>query len=367
MNPGQELNRLGQSIWLDNLSRDLIVDGGLQRYIDEFGISGITSNPSIFFKAFSESSRYRADLEKLRDANLDAEARYESLVIPDIQAACDLMLPIYERSHRDDGYVSLEVSPRTAHDAALSIETAQRLARRVNRPNLLIKIPGTPAGIEAFEQLTAHGINVNVTLLFSLHQTVEIFNAYMRGLRTLHENGGDVSQSKAVASLFLSRVDSLVDKQLAALNDAEATALQGKAAIAMARLAYQRYRELFHGAPFADLAALGAKPQYLLWASTGTKNPAYSDVLYVEELIGAETINTIPDATLAAFRDHGKVSPSLERDVALAEAQFLTLKRLGIDMRAVGEQLQKEGVDLFEQSFKKILDWVAEPAVVEQS
>lgn len=365
MNPGQELNRLGQSIWLDNLSRDLILDGGLQRYIDEFGISGITSNPSIFFKAFSDSPRYRGDLEKLRDANLDGEARYESLVIPDIQSACDLMLPIYERSNREDGYVSLEVSPRAAHDSAVSVETAQRLARRVNRPNLLVKIPGTPAGIDALEQLTALGINVNVTLLFSLHQTVEVFNAYMRGLRTLHHNGGDVSQSKAVASLFLSRVDSLVDKQLGALNSTEANALQGKAAIAMARLAYQRYRELFHGAPFADLAALGAKPQYLLWASTGTKNPAYSDVMYVEELIGAETINTIPDATLAAFRDHGKVAATLERDVPLAEALFISLKRLGIDMRAVGEQLQKEGVGLFEESFGKILDWVADPVPVE--
>lgn len=365
MNPGQELNRLGQSIWLDNLSRDLILDGGLRRYIDEFGITGITSNPSIFFKAFSDSPRYRDDLEKLRLATADAEARYESLVIPDIQMACDLMLPIYERSEREDGYVSLEVSPRMAHDSVLSIETAQRLVKQVNRPNLLIKIPGTPAGVETFEQLTAHGVNVNVTLLFSLHQTVEIFNAYMRGLRTLHQNGGDVSRSKAVASLFLSRVDTLVDKQLSAQGSDEARSLQGHAAIAMARLAYQRYRELFHGAPFADLAALGAKAQYLLWASTGTKNTAYNDVMYVEELIGAETINTIPDATLDAFRSHGKVAATLEKDVPLAEAQFLTLKRLGIDMRLVGDQLQKEGVTLFEQAFGKIIDWVAEPAQVQ--
>lgn len=365
MNPGQELNRLGQSIWLDNLSRDLILGGGLQRYIDEFGITGVTSNPSIFFKAFNDSPRYRDDLEKLRNATPNAEARYEALVIPDIQAACDMMLPIYEHSERDDGYVSLEVSPRMAHDSARSIETAQRLVKQVNRPNLLIKIPGTPAGVDTFEQLTASGINVNVTLLFSLHQTVEIFNAYMRGLRTLHRNGGDVRQSKAVASLFLSRVDTLVDKQLFAKDTDEARNLQGHAAIAMARLAYQRYRELFHGAPFADLAALGAKPQYLLWASTGTKNPAYSDVMYVEELIGAETINTIPDATLDAFRNHGKVAATLEKDVPLAEAHFLTLKRLGIDMRLVGEQLQKEGVMLFEQAFQKILDWVAEPAPVE--
>lgn len=365
MNPGKQLNALGQSIWLDNLSRDLTEGGGLRRYIDDFGISGVTSNPSIFFKAFSDSQRYQTDLKRLRENDPDPESRYEALVVPDIQAACDAFLPIYEASAGNDGYVSLEVSPRLADNSASTLEHARRLAKRVARPNLMVKVPGTPAGAAAFEQLIAEGINVNVTLLFSLHQTVEIFNAYIRGLRARHANGGDVRHVKAVASLFLSRVDSLVDTRLDAIGGDEATRLRGKSAVAMARLAYQRYRELFHGTPFADLMALGARPQYLLWASTGTKNPQYSDLLYVENLIGPETINTLPDATLAALRDHGKVEATLERDVDLAEAHFLNLKRVGVDMRLIGEQLQKEGLELFEQSFGKIIEWVGEPAVVE--
>lgn len=365
MNPGKQLNALGQSIWLDNLSRDLTEGGGLRRYIDEYGISGVTSNPTIFFKAFSDSPRYQSDLKQLRETESDAEARYEALVVPDIQAACDLLLPVFDTSGGDDGYVSLEVSPRLADNSETTVEHARRLAKRVARPNLMIKVPGTPAGTVAFEKLIAEGINVNVTLLFSLHQTVEIFNAYMRGLRARHANGGDVRRVKAVASLFLSRVDTLVDRRLDAIGGEAAAELKGRSAVAMARLAYQRYRELFHGTPFADMTALGARPQYLLWASTGTKNPQYSDLLYVENLIGPETINTLPDATLAALADHGKIAATLERDVDLAEAHFLNLKRIGIDMRTIGEQLQKEGVQLFEQSFAKIIEWVGEPAVVE--
>ena len=273
----RKLNQLGQSIWLDNLSRTLLREGGLQRLIEEDGISGVTSNPTIFQKALADSPYYRDDLVRLKAAQADAEKRYEALVIPDIQAACDLLLPTYQRSQGDDGYVSLEVSPHLAHDGDATIAAAQRLRAAVNRPNLLIKIPGTAAGLVAFEQLVAAGVSINITLLFSLRQTVRVFEAYIRGLKQRQSQGGDLRGVKAVASLFLSRVDTLVDQRLATLNSDAAQALAGRAALLTAKLAYQRYQDIFHGAMFADLARAGARPQYLLWASTGTKNPAYPD------------------------------------------------------------------------------------------
>ena len=355
MNTTQHVTTLGQSLWLDNLSRSLLHDGTLARLITEDGVSGVTSNPSIFQNALATSPYYADDLTRLKVNEPDAERRYEALAIPDIQAACDLLLPTHEASGGNDGYVSLEVAPRWAYDSTRTVEEAQRLSAAVNRRNLLIKVPGTPEGVSAFEALTTLGINVNVTLLFSVAQTQAVFDAYIRGLSARMQAGADVRRSKAVASLFLSRVDTLDDTQLTAIGTQAALSLRGKAAVAMAKLAYQRYLRVFHGEAFAALAQQGATPQYLLWASTGVKNPDYRDLLYVEPLIGPETINTLPDKTLAALRDHGDPVPRVAQGVAEAEAQLAELARLGIDMDAVGNTLQDDGVKLFEAAFQKLL------------
>ena len=355
MNATQHVTTLGQSLWLDNLSRSLLRDGTLAKLIAEDGVSGVTSNPSIFQNAVAGSPYYADDLARLKGSEPDAERRYEALVIPDIQDACDLLLPVHEASGGNDGYVSLEVAPRWAYDAAHTVAEAQRLAGQVDRRNLLIKVPGTPEGLSAFETLTTLGINVNVTLLFSVAQVQAVFDAYIRGLTVRAQAGADVRRSKAVASLFLSRVDTLVDTQLTAIGTHEALSLRGKAAVAMARLAYQRYLQTFHGEAFAMLAQQGAAPQYLLWASSGVKNPDYHDLLYVEPLIGRETINTLPDKTLAALRDHGQPALRVEDGVAEAEAQLAELARLGIDMDAVGNTLQDDGVKLFEAAYQKLL------------
>jgi len=355
MNPAQQTAALGQSLWLDNLSRSLIHDGVLARHIAEHAITGVTSNPSIFQNALASSPYYADDLAHLRNSEADAERRYEALAIPDIQAACDLLDPVYARSGGQDGYVSLEVAPRWAYDAGKTVEEARRLSAAVNRRNLLVKVPGTPEGVAAFEALTALGINVNITLLFSLAQTQVVFDAYIRGLTARIQVGGDIRKSRAVASLFLSRVDTLIDKQLEAIGTQEALSLRGKAALAMARLAYQRYLATFHGEPFAALRQQGAMPQTLLWASTGVKNPAYSDLLYVEPLIGPETINTLPDKTLAALVERGQAAARVTEGTEESQAQFDDLSRLGIDMEHAGLSLQKDGVAAFESAFEKLL------------
>ncbi len=355
MKPTQHVTTLGQSLWLDNLSRSLIQDGVLAKLIAEDGISGVTSNPSIFQNALATSPYYASDLMRLKISEPDAERRYEALVIPDIQAACDLLLPTYEATGGNDGYVSLEVAPRWAYDASRTVEEAQRLSAAVNRRNLLVKVPGTPEGVSAFESLTILGINVNVTLLFSVAQTEAVFNAYIRGLTARVRAGADVHHSKAVASLFLSRVDTLVDTQLSAIGTQEALSLRGKAAVAMAKTAYQRYLVLFHRGTFAELKKQGARPQFLLWASTGVKNPDYHDLLYVEPLIGQETINTLPGKTLAALHDHGKTALRVEAGIVEATAQLAELAQRGIDMDAVGNTLQDDGVKSFEVAFQKLL------------
>jgi transaldolase len=359
MNVPQQVTALGQRLWLDNLSRSLIRDGTLARLIAEDGISGITSNPAIFHNALATSPHYAADLAQLKRTQPDAEKRYEALIIADVQAACDLLGPVHEASGGDDGYVSLEVAPRWADDAARTVDEARRLAEVVGRRNLLIKVPGTPAGLAAFEALTALGVNVNVTLLFSVAQTDAVFDAYLRGLTARAHAGGDVRRSKAVASLFLSRVDTLVDRQLEDIGTQEALSLRGKAAVAMAKVAYQHYLQRFRGAAFAELARHGATPQTLLWASSGVKNPAYQDLLYVEPLIGRETINTLPDKTLAALREHGRPAARLEEGVAEAQAQLDELARLGIDMEMVGHRLQVDGLRLFEEAYQKLLQQAA--------
>jgi len=350
-----EVTRYGQRIWLDNLTRTHLEEGRLADLIAQ-GVSGITSNPSIFHKAITESAYYQDALEKLKSSEPDPERRYETLVVEDVQRACDLLRPAFEASQGDDGYVSLEVAPRYAHDLANTVAEARLLSSLVNRANLLIKVPGTPAGLEAFEQLTSQGLRVNVTLLFSLRQTVRTFEAYIRGARRWLESGGDAHRLKAVASLFLSRVDTLVDKKLDAIGSTEALALRGKTAVAMARIAYQRYRDFFHGDGFGPLRAAGIRPQYLLWASSGTKNPDYSDLLYVEPLIGPETINTLPDKTLSALLDHGRIDPSLDFGVPEAEAHMVALEALGLDLDEVGEILQVEGLKLFAESYDKLIE-----------
>ena len=355
MNPLLRLHATGQRIWLDNLSRTLLREGLLQKLITEDRIAGVTSNPSIFHKAISESPYYREELQQLKtDASLSAEQRYEMLAVADIRGACDLLQPLYKKTGGDDGYVSLEVSPALAHDAAGTVGAGLRLKKAVDRDNLLIKVPATPAGLTAIEELIAHGCSVNVTLMFSMRHVRAVAQAYLRGIQRLVDAGGEPRTVRSVASLFLSRVDTLIDKRLDALGG-EALALRGRTAISLAKLAYQEALACFSSAAFGDLAKRGARAQTLLWASTGTKNPAYSDVLYIESLIGANTINTVPDATLAAFRDHGKAEETLTSDLETANDQFAAIKRLGIDLDAAGDQLQEEGLKQFEESFRQLL------------
>lgn len=358
MNPLLQVRAQGQQVWLDNLSRTLLNDGHLAQMIAEDGVDGITTNPAIFHKAIAGGRYYEDNLAALKQQPLDAEARYEGLVIPDVQRACDLLRPTWERSGGNAGYVSLEVSPALAHDAAGTLAAGLRLRQAVARDNLLIKVPATTAGLDAIELLIGRGVSVNVTLMFSLAHVDAVADAYVQGLQRLRQAGGDVSKVMSVASLFLSRVDTLIDKQLDELGG-DALALRGKAAVAMAKLAYHRYQERFHGGAFAELRAAGARPQYMLWASTGTKNPAYSDLLYVEPLIGPETVNTLPDATLAALRDHGKVAATLAQDVGTARSNFDALNDLGIDMTAAGERLQREGLAQFEDAFAQLLQLTA--------
>lgn len=358
MNPLLQMARLGQQVWLDNLSRTLLNEGELARLIADDGVAGITTNPAIFHKAIAGGRYYEDELASLRQQPLSAEQRYETLVIADVQRACDLLADTHRNSGGDAGYVSLEVSPALAHDAAGTVAAGLRLKQAVGRPNLLIKVPATAAGLQAIEDLTAAGVSVNVTLMFSLAHVDAVAAAHVRGLARLQQAGGALAPMRSVASLFLSRVDTLVDRELEA-RGGEALALRGRTAVASARLAWHRHRALYAGAEFAALRAAGARPQSMLWASTGTKNPAYSDLLYVEPLIGADTVNTLPDATLAALRDHGRVADTLGEDRAGAEAQLAAIAALGIDLTAVGEQLQQEGLVQFEQAFDALLQLTA--------
>lgn len=354
-NPLLALKALGQHVWLDNLSRTLLQDGSLQRLIKEDGVDGVTSNPAIFQKAIVGSPYYRADLERLRDSGLDAEARYEALVIPDIQAACTMLQPTFLASRGDAGYVSLEVSPLLAHETEATVAAAKRLRQAVGRDNLLIKVPGTAAGLQAFEQLTAAGIPVNVTLIFSLAQYEAVAQAYMRGALRWLERGGKTRQLRSVASVFVSRVDTLVDQRLDAIGGEYALALKGRAGVALAKRCYRSYLDTFHGPAFAILRLAHIRPQTPLWASTGSKSPALSDVHYVESLIGANSITTLPDATLAAFRDHGHAAETLTSGWEDAQALTEELAALGIDLDGVGKTLKTEGITLFAKAYETLL------------
>jgi transaldolase/glucose-6-phosphate isomerase len=363
-NPLKDLLKFGQSVWLDYIRRDLMTSGELKRLIDEDGLRGMTSNPAIFEKAIVGSNDYADILASLKSRkDLDAKGKFEVIAIRDIQDATDLMRVVYDESKRYDGYVSLEVSPHLARDTQGTLEEARRLWKAVNRPNLMIKVPGTKEGIPAFEQLISEGININVTLLFSQEVYQQVAEAYLRGLEKFAARGGDVGRIASVASFFISRIDNSVDAEAAArLKSAkdpqEAQRLKsvmGKVAIANGKLAYQRYLKIFSGPNWEELKARGAQVQRVLWASTSTKNPAYPDILYVQELIGPDTVNTIPPATFDAFRDHGQPRETLTEDVEGAKLVMKNLAELGISIDQVTDKLTDDGVRLFEEAFDKLL------------
>lgn len=344
-----QIRPLGQRIWLDNLSRSLLADT-LQKLVQEDGIAGVTSNPAIFQKAFATDPAYQADLQTLKQQPMTAEARYEALALTDIRRACQLLLPMWKDAAGRDGLVSLEVSPALAHDCDGTIAAARRLWQAIDHPNAMIKIPATPAGLQAFSKLIAEGININLTLLFSLQQLDGVYVAYEEGVRNGLDQGVDLSRLQVVASFFLSRIDSLVDPMLTA-NGADS--LQGKSAIALARTAYTQWQQRYQ-TTLKPLSEAGVPTLRLLWASTGTKNPAYSDVLYVDQLIGADTVNTVPDATLNAFRDHGTASASLD-DGGASQSILTAIAAAGISLNAIGEQLQRDGLKLFDDAFAQLL------------
>ena len=363
INPLKDLLKFGQSVWLDYIRRDLMTTGELKRLIEEDGLRGMTSNPAIFEKAISDSNLYDDILHSLAGKNLTPIAKFEALAIRDIQDAADGLRAVFDASKGQDGFVSLEVSPYLARNTQGTIEEARRLHKAVGRPNVMIKVPGTSEGLPAFQQLTAEGININVTLLFSQQVYEQIAEAYVAGLEQLAANGGDVSKMASVASFFISRIDSAIDKVVEAKlktskDPAEQAALnsvQGKVAIANGKLAYQSYLRIFGTDRWKKLAAKGAHTQRVLWASTSTKNPAYSDVMYIEELIGPDTVNTIPPATLDAYRDHGHPRTTLTQNIADAKQVMDTLPKAGISMKEVTDKLTDDGVRLFSEAFDKLL------------
>ncbi|MFH1725856.1 MAG: bifunctional transaldolase/phosoglucose isomerase [Elusimicrobiota bacterium] len=357
-NPLKELRRFGQSPWMDMISREMLDSGSLKRMIDEDGVAGVTSNPTIFDKAISKSSDYDPLLrEAVAEGLDDPKALFERLAIRDIRDAADVLRPVYESARGTDGYVSLEVSPTLANDTDGTVEEARRLFKAVDRKNVMIKIPATREGLPAIERAIAEGINVNVTLIFSLERYMAAANAYLAGLERLDAGGRPLSDVASVASFFVSRIDTAVDKLLP-----EGSPLRGKTAVANAKTAYHLFRQIFGSERFEVLRKKGARLQRPLWASTGTKDPKYSDVLYVSELIGADTVNTIPPATWDAFRDHGKLRESIVEDVAGARAHLEALKTAGIDFAAVTDELEAAGVKAFADSFASLLGHLAEKA-----
>jgi transaldolase len=363
MNPLLRLQDFGQSIWYDNIERKLLRSGKLARLINEDGLRGITSNPTIFEKAIASSNDYDESLAKwLHTAtHQDSRSLFYNLAIEDIQGAADLLKPVYDDTQGRDGYVSLEVSPDIAYDVKATIAEAERLRERVNRPNLMIKVPATEEGVVAFENLVAKGINVNVTLLFSVARYKEVVEAYLAGLETRLRQGLTINNISSVASFFVSRVDSAVDKLLdqVATNHPDAATLQGQIAIANAKLAYAWYQRVFDSPRFAAIQQAGANTQRLLWASSGTKNPKYSDVMYIDSLIGPETVNTVPPTTYDAYRDHGQPRETLTEGLLDAEQQMAMLKTIGIDLDAITKNLEDDGVKSFATSFTNLLNAIS--------
>jgi transaldolase len=363
-NPLKALLDYGQSMWLDYIRRDLITSGSLKKMIENDGLRGMTSNPAIFEKAIGESSLYDDILQSLAARrDLDATACYEQIAIRDIQGVADILRPVYEQSKFRDGYVSLEVSPLLARKTQQTIEEARRLWKAVNRENVMIKVPGTAEGLPAIRQLIGEGININVTLLFAQEVYEKVAEAHIAGLEDLAKRGGNLNKIAGVASFFISRIDTLVDSiiddKLKAATDAQQQALlkslKGKVAIANGKLTYQRYQSIFSGPRWEVLASKGAQTQRVLWASTSTKNPEYRDVMYVEELIGPDTVDTMPPATIDAFRDHGKLRNSLAENVPAAQKVMDDLAKAGISISEVTTKLTNDGVKLFADAFHKLL------------
>ena len=352
-----QLSARGQSVWIDYLSRDLLETGELKRMMDDDAVVGVTSNPTIFQKALSQGDAYDEQLKELEHTG-DAKEIFLHLAVRDVEHALDLLAPVHE-GNAEDGYFSMEVDPTLAYDAKATYEEAIRLHEWIDRPNLYVKIPGTKPGLQAIEDCIAAGRSINVTLLFSLEMHSEAMEAYVRGLERLVESGGDPSQVRSVASFFVSRVDTEADKRLEAIGTEEALALQGKLAIANARIAYENYLKAFSGPRWEALEAKGALSQRCLWASTSTKNPEYRDVLYVEELIGPHTVNTMPEETIQAFQDHGDVrGDTVLEGVGEAHQVFEQLAAVGIDYDDVVQTLEKEGVQKFSDSFAELLEGV---------
>lgn len=355
-NPLVALHTLGQSFWWDQLSRREIQDGSVARMRDENGMRGITSNPAIFQKSLTDGDVYDADAARLFAEGLDTEAVFWRLAVADIQRACDILRPVFDESHGDDGYVSLEVDPRLAHDTDRTLSEARRLWGEVDRPNLMIKIPGTPEGVPAIRDALIDGININVTLLFAPQAHVDVMHAYLDALEARQRDGKSVRDVASVASFFVSRVDAMIDGQLA-----EDSPLRGKAGVANARIAYANFMEIFGSARWKALAAEGARVQRPLWASTSTKDPSYPDTMYVEELIGRDTVNTMPTNTAEAWLDHGVLrADSVQHDLDGARAVFTQLADAGVDFDDVTAKLLREGVDKFEQAFDALLKAVDE-------
>jgi transaldolase/glucose-6-phosphate isomerase len=367
-NPLKELLTYGQSMWLDYIRRDLFTSGKLKQMIADDGLRGMTSNPAIFEKAIADSSLYDDILKSLASrTDLDATGKFEQIAIRDIQDAADALRPVYDESNARDGYVSLEVSPYLAHKTKETIDEARRLWKAVQRENVMIKVPGTAEGLPAIRQLIGEGININITLLFAQDVYEKVAEAYVAGLEDLAERGGNLKKMASVASFFISRIDTLIDSMIAdklkATTDASQEtllkSLLGKVAIANGKLTYQSYQRIFSGPRWSALAAKGAQTQRVLWASTSTKNPNYRDVIYVEELIGKDTVNTMPPATIDAFRDHGLLRNALTEDVAGAATVMRNLARAGISMKEVTDKLTVDGVKLFADAFDKLLAAVA--------
>jgi transaldolase len=361
-NPLLQLKTQGQSVWYDNIDRAQLVSGEFKRLLDEDGIVGVTANPTIFEKSISGGHAYDEQMKQLISEGRSTNEIYEALVIQDIRTVADLLRPIYDRTNALDGYVSLEVSPELAHDTEGTLNEVRRFWKTVDRPNLMIKIPATPAGIPAIEQALTEGINVNITLIFSIDNYKEVAEAYLSALENRNAEGKDISRLASVASFFVSRVDTLVDKlleeKIKASNDPQEQetlkALEGKAAIANARLVYQEFTRIFHTPRFETLKHSGAHVQRPLWASTSTKNPAYRDVLYAEELIGPDTVDTMPLETIRNFRDHGVVARTVDQDPAGARAVLDALEKVGIHYDQITQQLQDEGVQKFADSFHQL-------------
>jgi len=367
-NPLIGLRKLGQSVWLDNLSRKLINSGELKRFIDEDGLSGVTSNPTIFQKAISGSTDYETSLQRMFNKGIkDEKELFLGLAIEDVSKGADMLWPVYQSTNGMDGFVSIEVSPDLAYDTDATIAEARRLFSTLNRKNILVKVPATKQGLPAIEQLTSEGVNINVTLLFSIERYEEVIEAYLRGLERRADKGQPVNEIASVASFFVSRVDTLTDKLLETrLSSATSkpekdkiASLFGKAAVANAKIAYKKYKSVFSGKRFLTLKEKGGHIQRILWGSTGTKNPKYSDIKYVEELIASGSINTLPETTIEAFRDHGQAKITIADHLEEAERIFLELMAIGIEINEVTKQLEREGVKLFSDSFFSLLKEIA--------